>query len=88
MKKINLNADNLTNFLKKNAFLMIMILFGVILIFDVFFIYLQIRNEKIDPLKIISREQKIDQAAYDQVLARDKNKKTPSVNIDELTNPF
>ena len=88
MKKITLNTNLLTNFLKKYAFLIIMGVFSLIFIFDVVFILTQIRNNQIDPSKVVSREQKIDQAAYDKVLERDKSRKLPSENIDKLNNPF
>ena len=88
MNKITLNTSKLTNFLKKYSFLIIIGLFSLILIFDMVFIYLQIRNNEIDPSRVISREQKIDQAAYDKVLERDKNKITTRENIDSLNNPF
>lgn len=88
MKKITLNTTFLTNFLKKYSSLIIIGLFSLILIFDLVFIFFQIKNNEIDPSKVVSREQKIDQAAYDQVLERDKNKKTPVENITELNNPF
>ncbi|MFH1366709.1 MAG: hypothetical protein ABIH38_01825 [Patescibacteria group bacterium] len=88
MKKFILNTTKLTNFLNKYYYLLIVCVFCLVIIFDLIFVFLQINNNDIDPSKIVSREQKIDQTAYDQVIKRDENKKQPGENIDKLNNPF
>ncbi|MFA5070071.1 MAG: hypothetical protein WC528_02215 [Patescibacteria group bacterium] len=88
MIKIALNTAIITNFLKKYFFPLIFGIFLIVLVSDLIFIFMQIRNNPIDPSKIVSREQKIDQSAYDQVIERDHARKASDKNINNLNNPF
>lgn len=88
MKKISLKKTPLNKLSKKYLYLAIVVIFSLLIIWNGIFIAQQVINKPIDPSNIISHEEQINQAQYDNVMTKDNIKKESNIELNKINNPF
>lgn len=88
MKKITFDKTKLIRFSKKYFFLSIIVVLFLLIIWNLIFIAKQVIDKQINPSQVISQEEQINQAPYDNVIAKDNKKKENKIEINKIDNPF
>ena len=89
MKQIIIDKEKLITALKKYLYLIVLSVGGVIIIYNIIFIVIEIKNSQVDQSKVSATEQKVNENGYNQVIQKDNQKKeATNFDLNKLNNPF
>ncbi|MDZ7799123.1 MAG: hypothetical protein U5L76_06015 [Patescibacteria group bacterium] len=87
--KINFDKEKIYKLFKKNIVILIIIIFSIVFLENLYFIYKNIREPSINEAQLSSQEEKINNKLYNQIIEKDNKKTNPRIDrMDNLNNPF
>jgi len=87
--ELKFNKTKYLKWLKNNSLSIIYITLFIIFLYEIFFLFNIIREQKIDDSQITSRQVKIKESSYQEIIKKDAQKRNIDLEkISQLRDPF